>query len=73
MIPICHVCSIVLVCILVLLIAAGCIFGTGRSEPPVSRSGGPLEQIHLNIEAQCVTTLLPLGDCHNDSPRDSVP
>ncbi len=21
--------------------------------------------IHLSIEAQCVTTLLPLGDCHN--------
>ncbi len=22
-------------------------------------------RIHLSIEAQCVTTLLPLGDCHN--------
>ena len=23
-----------------------------------------IDQIHLSIEAQCVTTLLPLGDCH---------
>ncbi len=22
--------------------------------------------IHLSIEAQCVTTLLPLGDCHTN-------
>ncbi len=25
-----------------------------------------IDQIHLSIEAQCVTTLLPLGDCHNN-------
>ncbi len=24
-----------------------------------------IDQIHLSIEAQCVTTRLPLGDCHN--------
>ncbi len=24
-----------------------------------------IDQIHLSIEAHCVTTLLPLGDCHN--------
>ncbi len=23
-----------------------------------------IDQIHLSIEAQCVTTVLPLGDCH---------
>ncbi len=32
--------------------------------------------LHLSIEAQCVTTLLPLGDCHNKdipsySPMDA--
>ncbi len=42
MIPTWHIGSIVLVCILVLLIAAGCIFGPGHSEPPASRSGCPL-------------------------------
>ncbi len=25
-----------------------------------------IDQIHLSIEAQCVTTLLPLGDCHTE-------
>ncbi len=29
-----------------------------------------LDQIHLSIEAQCVTTLLPLGDCHNLTSYD---
>ncbi len=31
----------------------------------VVRLHSEIDQIHLSIEAQCVTTLLPLGDCHN--------
>ncbi len=27
----------------------------------------PIDQIHLSIEAQCVSTRLPLGDCHIDT------
>ncbi len=30
----------------------------------VIRLHSEIDQIHLSIEAQCVTTLLPLGDCH---------
>ncbi len=26
-----------------------------------------IDQIHLSIEAQCVTALLPLGDCHSNA------
>ena len=29
-----------------------------------TRQDSEIDQIHLSIEAQCVTTLLPLGDCH---------
>ncbi len=45
----------------------GCVcFGYCFSGPLPLRSltNGPLFHIHLSIEAQCVTTLLPLGDCH---------
>ncbi len=41
---------------------------TVDSHPPgplVIRLHSEIDQIHLSIEAQCVTTLLPLGDCHN--------
>ncbi len=34
-------------------------------ESLVIRLYSEIDQIHLSIEAQCVTTLLPLGDCHN--------
>ncbi len=33
-------------------------------ESLVIRLHSEIDQIHLSIEAQCVTTLLPLGDCH---------
>ncbi len=33
-------------------------------ESLVIRLYSEIGQIHLSIEAQCVTTLLPLGDCH---------
>ena len=36
------------------------IFSIDRVGIPYSE----IDQIHLSIEAQCVTTLLPLGDCH---------
>ncbi len=32
--------------------------------PGVFRLHSEIDQIHLSIEAQCVTTLLPLDDCH---------
>ena len=41
----------------------GVLFG----ESLVIRLHSEIDQIHLSIEAQCVTTLLPLGDCHNKS------
>ncbi len=34
-------------------------------ESLVIRLRSEIDQIHLSIEAQCVTTLLPLVDCHN--------
>ncbi len=37
----------------------------------VVRLHSEIDQIHLSIEAQCVTTLLPLGDCH--SWKECVP
>ncbi len=33
-------------------------------ESLVIRLHSVIDKIHLSIEAQCVTTLLPLGDCH---------
>ncbi len=33
-------------------------------ESLVVRLYSEIDQIHLSIEAHCVTTLLPLGDCH---------
>ncbi len=36
----------------------------------VVRLHSEIDQIHLSIEAQCVTTLLPLGDCHTQ--KESV-
>ncbi len=35
-------------------------------ESLVIRLYSEIDQIHLSIEAQCVTTLLPLGGCHID-------
>ncbi len=38
--------------------------GVRFRESLVVRLYSEIDQIHLSIEAQCVTTLLPLGDCH---------
>ncbi len=38
--------------------------GVRFQESLVVRLYAEIDQIHLSIEAQCVTTLLPLGDCH---------
>ncbi len=38
--------------------------GVHFRESLVIRLYSEIDQIHLSIEAQCVTTLLPLGDCH---------
>ncbi len=40
--------------------------GVRFRESLVVRLHSEIDQIHLSIQAQCVTTLLPLGDCHND-------
>ncbi len=39
--------------------------GVRFRESLVIRLHSEIDQIHLSIEAQCVTTLLPLGDCHS--------
>ena len=31
-----------------------------------------IDQIHLSIEAQCGTALLPLGDCYKFPPHNVV-
>ena len=42
----------------------------------IYRVGKPLhseiDQIHLGIEAHCVTNLLPLGDCHRYDVKGTV-
>ncbi len=38
--------------------------GVRFRESLVVRLHSEIDQIHLSIEALCVTTLLPLGDCH---------
>ncbi len=38
--------------------------GVRFRESLVIRLHSEIDQIHLSNEAQCVTTLLPLGDCH---------
>ncbi len=38
--------------------------GVRFRESLVIRLHSEIDQIHLSIEAQCVTTVLPLGDCH---------
>ncbi len=49
-----------------------------RSAPPIGvrfreslviRLHSEIDQIHISIEAQCVTTLLPLGDCHTEHKK----
>ena len=32
-----------------------------------SRLYSEIDQLHLSIEAQCGTTYLPLGDCHQEA------
>ncbi len=39
--------------------------GVRFGESLVVRLYSEIDQPHLSIEAQCVTTLLPLGDCHS--------
>ncbi len=43
----------------------GPLFKVRFGESLVVRLYSEIGHIHLSIEAQCVTTLLPLGDCHN--------
>ena len=31
-----------------------------------------IDQIHLSIEAQCVTVCLPIGDCHNGISHQAI-
>ncbi len=38
----------------------------------VVRLQSEIDQIHLSIEAQCVTTLLPMGDCHSKLGRHEL-
>ncbi len=45
-------------------LANGPLIGVRFRECLVVRLHSEIDQIHLSIEAQCVTTLLPLGDCH---------
>ncbi len=40
--------------------------GVHFRESLVVRLHSEIDQSHLSIEVQCVTTLLPLGDCHNN-------
>ncbi len=40
------------------------LIGVRFQESLVIRLHSEIDQIHLSIEAHCVTTLLPLGDCH---------
>ena len=35
-----------------------------RESLVITRLHSEIDQIHLSIEAQCVTARLPLGDCH---------
>ncbi len=42
----------------------GPLFRVHFRESLVIRLYSEIDHIHLSIEAQCVTTLLPLGDCH---------
>ncbi len=44
----------------------GPLFRVRFGESLVVRLYSEMGHIHLSIEAQCVTTLLPLGDCHKD-------
>ncbi len=45
-------------------LANGPLFRVRFGESLVVRLYSEIDHIHLSIEAQCVTTLLPLGDCH---------
>ncbi len=45
-------------------LANGPPIGVRFWESLVGRLHSEIDQIHLSIEAQCVTTLLSLGDCH---------
>ncbi len=46
------------------LLGYGPPIGVRFRESLVVRLHSEIDQIHLSIEAQCVTTLLPLGHCH---------
>ncbi len=43
----------------------GPLFRVCFGESLVFRLYSEIDHIHLSIEAQCVSTLLPLGDCHS--------
>ncbi len=45
----------------------GPLFRVRFGESVVVRLYSEIDHIHLSIEAQCVTSLLPLGDCHTVS------
>ena len=49
-------------------LANGPPIGVRFQESLVIRLHSEIHQIHLGIEAQSVTTLLPLGDCHIRKP-----
>ena len=48
-----------------LYVPYGPSIGVHFRKPLVIRLYSEIDQIHLSTEAQCVTTLLPLGDCHS--------
>ncbi len=49
----------------------GPLFRVRFGESLVVRLYSEIDHIHLGIEAQCVITLLPLGDCHTNTHSDS--
>ncbi len=46
------------------VLLSGLVMNYATSYFPLMVLGYPLDQIHLSIEALCVSHLLPLGDCH---------
>ena len=57
------------------VLRSGLMMGYTTSYFPLSVLGyrySEIDQIHLSIEAQCVNTLLPLGDCHKVCDTSTV-